>query len=281
MFCVFYTRGFIEKNEGLLWCLQAFRGYRFQILTRCFETNRSSLAFGVYTFPSIPKPPHPGSRLMADGCCVLGILRGWGRRAPGDSAATVAPPPPRRRAPPGESAAAVAPSHPWVGPAANVRTSPINVLHCRARALRARHPSTSTTSARRSTRSGGSRGTCSSAALAVSCRPRWLGAASQVLMPPPRALGGWRSPLRARVSSRSRRAPLLLLRERPAAGRTRHPGRVPAFPRGTRRAASALPQRQNPGVGSFLSPMRAFDQGPFGVVATPACQVEPSAGCPL
>ena len=79
-----------------------------------------------------------------------------GHRAPirarsplGDSAATVAPPPPRRRAPPGESAAAVAPSHPWVGPAANVRTSLINVLHRRARALRrARRPSTSTTSAR-------------------------------------------------------------------------------------------------------------------------------------
>ena len=36
-----------------------------------------------------------------------------------------------------------------------------------------------------------SAGACSSAALAVSCRPRQLGAASQVLMPPPRALGMW------------------------------------------------------------------------------------------
>ena len=51
-----------------------------------------------------------------------------------------------------------------------------------------------------SSRSGTSRGTCSSAALAASCRSRRLGAASQVLMPPPRALHQRAPPSRARTS---------------------------------------------------------------------------------
>ena len=65
-------------------------------------------------------------------------------------------------------------------------------------------------------------------------------------------------------------APLLpLLRERPAAGRTRHPGGgfrpSPGDPaRGLGPAAKAEPR-----CGFSSPPMRAFDQGPCGVVGTP------------
>ena len=79
-----------KKTEGFLWCLQ-FTGISRVLIPNTgtvLRKNRSWLAVGVYTFPTMPKTLRPGSRLMVVYLAYAGV--GCRRRPP---AAGRRPPP--------------------------------------------------------------------------------------------------------------------------------------------------------------------------------------------